>query len=86
MPEQRTVELYPVPSEPGEGMRTRNGLRKRTPRTRRPMAVTSMSSAGERPALLEESPDALRARLSAFRDGVQRGSTVTDPEGSTRER
>ncbi|WP_051570850.1 sensor histidine kinase [Cryptosporangium arvum] len=69
------VALYAVD---GDGERTRNGLRKRTPRARTPVAPAA--PVGERPALLEESPGALRARLSAFRDGVHRGTSRSDSE------
>ncbi|MFG1922486.1 nitrate- and nitrite sensing domain-containing protein [Cryptosporangium sp. NPDC048952] len=75
VPEQRSEVLT---LHPGEGERTRNGLRKRTSRGRKPVAVAA--PVGERPALLEESPDALRARLSAFRDGVGRGTSRSDSE------
>jgi signal transduction histidine kinase len=60
--------------------RTPNGLRKRTPRRRGGPASGSRStilvSAGAdvRPAPINDSPDARRGRLAAFRRGVERGS------------
>jgi hypothetical protein len=55
--------------------RTPNGLRKRLPRERRPQAVmTPAATRQEIPAALTESPADLRSRLSALRDGIQRGN------------
>jgi signal transduction histidine kinase len=58
--------------------RTANGLRKRSPRGRKDpaKAATLMSERpGGRPAPVSAAPEDIRARLTAFRDGVQRGST-----------
>jgi len=63
--------------------RTPNGLRKRSPRQRRTAGAESRTPAsvpagpGERPAPVSASPDAVRARLTAFREGMQRGSGDT---------
>ena len=58
--------------------RTPNGLRKRSPRRAgsepRAAAVPVPAGAGDRPAPVSASPDAVRARLTAFREGMQRGS------------
>lgn len=92
-PSSLGVDLYTFGPPADDAERTPNGLRKRTPRSRRGPtsgsrstgpSSTGPSSTGpssgsanteDRPALLNESPDALRARLSAFRDGVQRAGT-----------
>ena len=82
-PSSLGVDLYTV-HPTADGDRTANGLRKRTPRARRTATggggeglagAPAPAAVGERPALLNESPDALRARLAAFRDGVERGNT-----------
>ncbi|TQS41966.1 nitrate- and nitrite sensing domain-containing protein [Cryptosporangium phraense] len=87
-PSSLGVDLYTVEPVDDAVERTTNGLRKRTPRARRATTTTgahptiTAPPAGERPALLNESPDALRARLAAFRDGVHRGTSSTSDEGS----
>jgi signal transduction histidine kinase len=77
------VNLYTFEPAADAGERTTNGLRKRNPRVRRnpntgthPTTLVS-TTAEDRSDPVNDSPDALRARLSAFRDGVQRGSSET---------
>jgi hypothetical protein len=70
--------------EPEEGSgRTPNGLRRRNPGARKVAAPTAPTPAGERPPLISDSPDQVRARLNAFRSGLQRG---TEAERSSYER
>ncbi|RZU54076.1 signal transduction histidine kinase [Krasilnikovia cinnamomea] len=83
------VETAPTPSAvdpdgfaPADGERTANGLRKRSPRTRKTANSRTGTPGGaaptrtaERPAPVNDSPEGVRARLTAFRTGVQRGST-----------
>ncbi|MFI5952613.1 nitrate- and nitrite sensing domain-containing protein [Cryptosporangium sp. NPDC051539] len=91
-PSSLGVDLHTVDPIDEAVERTTNGLRKRTPRGRRATTATgphptiTAPPAGERPALLNESPDALRARLAAFRDGVHRGSSTSPDGGNLRER
>jgi signal transduction histidine kinase len=79
-PSSLGMDLYNIEPAMDEGERTVNGLRKRVPKSRRGAAsgsraaATTSASLGDRPEPLIDSPDALRARLSAFRDGVQRGT------------
>jgi hypothetical protein len=64
-----------------ETERTRNGLRKRTPRERRPQTVPAgdrprqagAPDAGGRVTAVDDSPAEVRARLTALRAGLQRG-------------
>jgi hypothetical protein len=84
-PSSLGVNLYTLEPPTGGAERTANGLRKRNPRARRAAASatgthpTTLVSADseERAAPVNDSPDALRARLAAFRDGVHRGSSET---------
>ncbi|GAB1640863.1 nitrate- and nitrite sensing domain-containing protein [Krasilnikovia sp. MM14-A1259] len=76
------VDLDGRPPAIADGERTSNGLRKRSPRARKPANVRAGQSGGaaptrtaERPAPVNDSPEGVRARLTAFRTGVQRGST-----------
>jgi len=63
----------PAPSD--EGDRTTNGLRKRNPKARKTASRAEPSAApAEKSAPVSDSPDAVRSRLTAFRDGVQRGA------------
>ncbi|BFU45094.1 nitrate- and nitrite sensing domain-containing protein [Krasilnikovia sp. MM14-A1004] len=69
-------------SAPADGERTANGLRKRSPRARKTANSRTAVPGGaaptrtaERPAPVNDSPEGVRARLTAFRTGVQRGST-----------
>jgi len=69
-----------------EAARTRNGLRKRLPREQRAGGVSAQPArrvidltAAERPAV-DDSPAEVRARLTAFRAGIQRGQVT----GTTR--
>ena len=74
-----TVEYVPVlplqriPSGPGadDPSRTANGLPRRAPRTHRAPAAPPVVEAVPAP---ETDPDEVRARLTAFRSGVRRGS------------
>jgi hypothetical protein len=85
-PTQRLESLAPLPSPtdpvfepmPDEADRTANGLRKRSPRARTAPArsATLVSERPEdRPAPVSASPEDVRDRLTAFRQGVQRGSS-----------
>ncbi|WP_084598635.1 sensor histidine kinase [Actinoplanes subtropicus] len=70
----------PPPAVDDEAARTPNGLRKRTPKARRGEARTTAaapSATAEQPAPVNDTPEAVRSRLTAFRDGVQRGSAET---------
>ncbi|MCU7727867.1 nitrate- and nitrite sensing domain-containing protein [Actinoplanes sp. KI2] len=70
----------PPPAVDDEAERTPNGLRKRTPkapRTGARTAVAAASATAEQPTAVSDTPEAVRSRLTAFRDGVQRGSTET---------
>jgi len=88
-PPQRVESFVPAPvaadpvfePSPDEAERTTNGLRKRSPRTRKGPAAAARSATivserpEDRPAPVSASPEDVRARLTAFRQGVQRGST-----------
>jgi signal transduction histidine kinase len=74
-----------------EAERTRNGLRKRTPRvqrtaeptyTRTPNRVIDLDSAPRSAAIVNDSPAQVSARLTALRAGIQRGKAA--PAGSSR--
>jgi hypothetical protein len=78
----RGMEVYTFSPPVDEAERTPNGLRKRSPRAPKPATSGADQPAGaaptrtvERPAPVSDSPEEVRARLSAFRSGVQRGST-----------
>ncbi|MFI7540953.1 nitrate- and nitrite sensing domain-containing protein [Actinoplanes sp. NPDC049599] len=77
------MDMYTFGPPQDEADRTPNGLKKRAPRARKtansspPPAAPTRTA--ERPAPVSDSPDEVRARLTAFRSGVQRGST--DPTG-----
>ncbi|BCY07154.1 nitrate- and nitrite sensing domain-containing protein [Actinoplanes sp. L3-i22] len=61
---------------PGAGIeRTANGLRKRIPRARRADRESVPTPREEPTVELSNSPDAVRDRLTALRDGIQRGSS-----------
>ena len=75
------MDLYTFAPPVEEADRTPNGLRKRSPRARKTATSGAGSAAGaaptrtvDRPASVTDSPDEVRARLNAFRKGVQRGS------------
>jgi signal transduction histidine kinase len=68
--------------------RTRNGLRKRTPRTQRasqpaytrpPTRVIDLDSGARSAAVVNDSPAQVSARLTALRAGMQRGKGVAGP-------
>jgi hypothetical protein len=64
----------PAPADE-EAERTSNGLRKRTPKARKSGTRAQPAPAPvEQSAPVSDSPDAVRTRLTAFRDGVQRGA------------
>ena len=63
----------PSPPAPAEVELTPNGLRKRSPRPRRE-SPAKVSPAEPATAVLD-SPEAVRDRLTAFREGVRRGDT-----------
>jgi signal transduction histidine kinase len=79
------MEMYTFPPAVDDAERTPNGLRKRSPRARKPappagsaeqpVVGAAPTRTVERPAPVGDSPDEVRARLTAFRSGVQRGST-----------
>jgi signal transduction histidine kinase len=76
------MDMYSFGPPPDEAERTPNGLKKRAPRARKaagsgppPPAGAAPTRTAERPAPVGDSPDEVRARLTAFRSGVQRGST-----------
>jgi anti-sigma regulatory factor (Ser/Thr protein kinase) len=81
----------PGNSAPGFGgapERTANGLIKRPPRSRsgatstgRATAVSAATDGAERAPVADESPDAMRSRLSALRAGVYRGETDRESGG-----
>ncbi|WP_245908035.1 sensor histidine kinase [Pseudosporangium ferrugineum] len=60
-----------------DGARTPNGLRKRSPKARKPSGAPQPARprGADRPAPVGDSPDEVRSRLTAFRSGMQRGST-----------
>jgi hypothetical protein len=71
--------------------RTRNGLRKRTPRgqragqpayTRPPNRVIDLDSAPRSAAIVNDSPAQVSARLTALRAGIQRGKATPDANTS----
>jgi len=76
-----TMDMYSFGPPPDDAERTPNGLKKRAPRTGRSApgvpqpAGSAPTRTAERPAPVSDSPDEIRARLTAFRSGVQRGST-----------
>ncbi|GIF04233.1 nitrate- and nitrite sensing domain-containing protein [Actinoplanes siamensis] len=57
--------------------RTANGLRKRIPRARRADPGPAPASRTEPTVEISDSPDAVRARLTALRDGIERGGART---------
>jgi hypothetical protein len=80
-PDDHTFVPVPVPdpdfaveAEPVAD-RTPNGLRKRIPSARKAAPVAAMAPSA-RPAgrPIDDSPDKVRARLTALRDGLRRGS------------
>ncbi|GAB7037421.1 hypothetical protein JCM9533A_12690 [Catenuloplanes niger JCM 9533] len=75
-PRPRTIET-------GEVERTRNGLRKRAPRTSRPEAEAAPAPAPSAPetraAVVDSSPTEVRNRLTALRAGMQRAHTDVRP-------
>jgi signal transduction histidine kinase len=67
----------PPPATDEAAERTTNGLRKRTPKARKADSGsrTELSSAPvEQSAPVSDGPEAVRSRLTAFRDGMQRGA------------
>ncbi|MEU7909286.1 nitrate- and nitrite sensing domain-containing protein [Actinoplanes sp. NPDC049118] len=78
------MDMYSFGPPTDDADRTPNGLRKRNPGTRKAATPGAAATAGggaaptrtaERPAPVGDSPEEVRARLTAFRSGVQRGST-----------
>lgn len=61
-------------SPAAEVPRTRNGLRKRVPRTRRDAPAATPGTGPAPSAPVADSPGAVRARLTALRDGLERGA------------
>ncbi|GAA2881700.1 ATPase [Actinoplanes cyaneus] len=64
--------------------RTANGLRKRIPRARRPDRPSVPAPREEPTVELSNSPDEIRTRLTALRDGIQRGSGLAATYEETR--
>jgi hypothetical protein len=76
------MDMYSFAPAPDESERTPNGLKKRAPKARKTansgpgkVGGTAPTRTAERPAPVSDSPDEVRARLTAFRSGMQRGST-----------
>ncbi|WP_233624561.1 nitrate- and nitrite sensing domain-containing protein [Actinoplanes sp. ATCC 53533] len=76
------MDMYSFAPPPDESERTPNGLKKRAPKARKTAnsgpgkaGGTAPTRTAERPAPVSDSPDEVRARLTAFRSGMQRGST-----------
>jgi hypothetical protein len=76
------MDMYSFAPAPDESERTPNGLKKRAPKARKTAnsgpgkaGGTAPTRTAERPAPVSDSPDEVRARLTAFRSGMQRGST-----------
>jgi hypothetical protein len=76
-----------------DGDRTRNGLRKRVPRTQRAAAepspaaqararVIDLDAASSRPDEVGDSPEEVRARLLTLRAGIQRGQGTSVTSGA----
>ncbi|GIM88300.1 sensor histidine kinase [Paractinoplanes toevensis] len=77
------VVVDPAPAPPAESVaadRTPNGLRRRTPRNRREPSTATAVAVAEPPPAVEDTPEALRTRLTAFRDGVLRAGTARSQE------
>ena len=76
-----SMDMYTFPPAEDDAERTPNGLKKRSPRARKPAsggrgaAEVAPTRTADRPAPVADSPDAVRSRLTAFRNGMQRGST-----------
>jgi len=75
------MDMYSFAPPPDESERTPNGLKKRAPKARKTANSGSSKAGGaaptrtvDRPAPVSDSPDEIRARLTAFRSGMQRGS------------
>ncbi|MEU8611418.1 hypothetical protein AB0C29_25865, partial [Actinoplanes sp. NPDC048791] len=74
------MDMYSFAPPPDQADRTPNGLKKRAPRARKEASAPARSAGAvptrtaERPAPVSDSPDEVRARLTAFRSGMQRGS------------
>ena len=71
------MEMYSFAPPTDQADRTPNGLRKRSPRARKPEPTVAAASGrnAERPPPVRDSPEDVRARLTALRSGIQRGST-----------
>ncbi|MEV6348971.1 nitrate- and nitrite sensing domain-containing protein [Actinoplanes sp. NPDC051851] len=73
------VVVEPFTGADDDAERTANGLKKRTPRNRRAGAGAGTAPAAkvdktEKSALVTDSPDAIRNRLTALRAGIDRGN------------
>jgi len=74
------MDMYSFAPPADQADRTPNGLKKRAPRARKATSApaqpagTVPTRTAERPAPVSDSPDEVRARLTAFRSGMQRGS------------
>ncbi|WP_052721216.1 sensor histidine kinase [Actinoplanes rectilineatus] len=66
----------PAPRRPEseDGVRTRNGLRKRVPHAGRPRPAPAVAvPPGDQPVMVSSGPAEVRSRMLALRDGIQRG-------------
>jgi signal transduction histidine kinase len=82
-PSAANMDLYSFASAAGDDTeRTPNGLRKRGRRSGRTSdagLATASTRASDRPAPVSDSPEAVRARLNAFRNGARRAAEPADP-------
>ncbi|MGX6600582.1 nitrate- and nitrite sensing domain-containing protein [Micromonosporaceae bacterium Da 78-11] len=80
------ADLFPPGDDPvlEPAARTPNGLRKRIPRARHAQAgaPAPATPTADRPAPVGDSPDDVRARLTAFRDGMRRGAPPSVPRSA----
>jgi hypothetical protein len=71
-----------APAANGDSLHTRNGLRKRVRRDERPQGEIETPPRGfarpEPAAPVDDSPDMVRSRLTAFRAGIERGQQGSD--------
>jgi hypothetical protein len=84
-PSQIGPDTYTFGAPPDGADRTPNGLRRRNP-ARRTAPAAAPTPAGERPPPISDSPEQVRARLTAFRSGVRRGAPGTEADRNPDER
>ncbi|WP_230859776.1 sensor histidine kinase [Actinoplanes aureus] len=78
---RRPLDAPLVETAPGVA-RTANGLRKRVPRAQRAPAAAAPTPPPEPAAPVTDSPEAIRTRLTALRDGIRRGAAQNPPARS----